>query len=80
MSNLLGSLQRCLLCLGLSEKLWSANKTTLMRLDGLMSLGSHKPCRTAAWVSSRGTEGPCSLGQEQHEQHRLVSARGPAPK
>lgn len=27
MSNLLGSLQRCLLCLGFSEKFWKANKS-----------------------------------------------------
>ena len=80
MSNLLGSLQRCLLCLGLSEKFWSANKTMLMRLDGLMSLDGYKPCRRAAQMSSRGTQGPCRLGREQREQHKLVSATGPALK
>lgn len=76
MSSLLGSLQRCLLCLGLSEKFWSANKTMLMRLDGLTSLAGYKPCRRAAWMGSQETGNLCGLGQEQHQQHKLVPATG----
>jgi len=54
MSNLLGSLQRCLLCLGLSEKFWSANNTTLMRADSLMSLAGWQPCGRMTQMSTRG--------------------------
>lgn len=31
-------------------------------------------------MSSQGTEGPCRLGWEQHEQHKLASATVPALK